>query len=129
MAKQYFATSKIVHGDAPNEDKVFQPGDVVEGLSKEAMVALWEAGVLTERDPDDEKPDERDKKIADLELELSKLRADKTNAENAVPEGESPAGDAEVVRDTVTGEIIEVKESEKKEETPAPKKATTPPAK
>jgi hypothetical protein len=83
MAKQYFALNKIEHGDT-----VFMPGDVVEGLTKEQMVALWEADVLTEVDPDQQPPDARDNKIADLEKQIAQLKADAANTEG--PQGESP---------------------------------------
>jgi len=97
MAKAYYATSKIVHGDGDKGERVFEAGDQVTGLNKDQMVSLWDAGVLTERDPKQLPPDDRDDKIASLEAELAKLRADQ--AKPAEQEGESPAG-SETPRDT-----------------------------
>jgi len=61
MAKQYYAATRIEYGkriDSPDgdptkrrsEDVVFEPGDLVEGLNKDEMRGLWEAGALEERD-------------------------------------------------------------------------------
>jgi len=91
MAKQYFALSQIQAG-VDNDVKVFEVGDQVVGLPKEQMVSLWNAGVLTEKDPDATPPDDRDEKIAALEKELHDLRLEK--AAPVTPEGESPEGES-----------------------------------
>jgi len=91
MASTYYATSRIQHGVGNGEEKVFEAGDKVEGLSKDEMVALWNAGVLTERDPNQSPPDERDDKIAELEKQLADLKAQAVAP--VEPEGESPDAD------------------------------------
>lgn len=57
MAKQYRALSNIEHGEekivdgvSVNEIVRFPHGSVVEGLDKDTMKALWDAGVLEEVD-------------------------------------------------------------------------------
>lgn len=55
MAKGYRATSEIQFGKDDGELVVFKPGDVVEGLTKEQMSDLWEAGVLEETSVDEPK--------------------------------------------------------------------------
>jgi cytoskeletal protein RodZ len=91
MASTYYATSRIQHGVGNGEEKVFVAGDKVEGLTKEEMVALWNAGVLSERDPNQSPPDERDDKIAELEKQLADLKAQAVAP--VEPEGESPDDD------------------------------------
>lgn len=49
MAKAYKAVTRIEHGetkDGENRTKVFEPGDVVRGLSTEVMKNLWDNGAL-----------------------------------------------------------------------------------
>lgn len=51
MAKQYRALSNIEHGEETsegNEITRFPFGSIVEGLDKDTMKALWDAGVLEE---------------------------------------------------------------------------------
>jgi hypothetical protein len=91
MAKQYVAMSQIRVGRAPAEDTVFEAGDVVTGLSKDEMIALWDAQVITEQVEQVKVADERDQKIADLEQELAELRA--AQAAAAVPQGEAPVAE------------------------------------
>jgi hypothetical protein len=49
----YRAQTRIKHGEA---DSViwFEPGEVVTGLDKDDMAALWDAGALYESDNDDD---------------------------------------------------------------------------
>jgi hypothetical protein len=78
MSKQYFAVNRIVHGNGDAGESVFEPGQQVTGLSKDAMVSLWNAGVLREIDPEAESTvtaDERDQRIADLEQQLAEARS------------------------------------------------------
>lgn len=97
MAKEYYALNKILHGQGPDDELVFMPGDRVTGLSKEAMVALWEAGSLEERDPDARPKDDRDDKIKELEAELERLKAEQMAAATAavVVPSEGPAAELE----------------------------------
>jgi hypothetical protein len=74
MASQYYARTKIQHGFVGGDTKTFEVGDQVEGLSKEDMVSLWEAGALTEVDPNARPQDDRDERIAQLEKELGDLK-------------------------------------------------------
>lgn len=46
MARAYKATTPIKHGKGDGSIVDFGVGDVVEGLSKEEMAALWDAGAL-----------------------------------------------------------------------------------
>lgn len=54
MVKAYAATMKIKHGTADGSTVMFEPGEVVKGLSTEEMASLWEAGALTETEVNDE---------------------------------------------------------------------------
>jgi len=92
MASQYYALSKILHGQGAAGELVFEVGDQVKGLNKDAMISLWNAGVLTERDPNQAPPDDRDDRIKALEKELADLKASQTAP--ILPEGESPAAEA-----------------------------------
>lgn len=85
MAKSYYAVNTIRHG-VGGEVKVFEPGDQVTGLSKDEMVALWEAGVLEERDPSKPAPDERDAEIERLKAQIEALEAEKKAAAEAKDE-------------------------------------------
>jgi hypothetical protein len=105
MAKQYYALTKILHGEGAAGEQEFKPGDLVTGLSKDAMVALWQAGALEERDPDARPKDDRDERIKELEAQLEDLKREQAVAalETApeVPEGpttedEVPAAEDEV---------------------------------
>jgi hypothetical protein len=121
-AKQYFASSKILHGTGNGNETVFEPGDKVTGLTKDEMVALWNAGVLTERDPNAMPTDDRDEKIAALEKQLADLKAEQAKAESGEQEGESPDADDK------SDEVPPVEESSTKPVVPvkaAPTKATT----
>jgi len=94
MANAYYAVNRIVHGVGGGEEQVFEPGDKVSGLTKEEMVALWEAGVLEERDPNAVGPaDARDDRIAQLEAELAAVQAEKAAAEAAASESEGPVAE------------------------------------
>jgi hypothetical protein len=44
--KAWRATTNIQYGQPGGELTVFEPGDIVEGLTKEQMAQLWEAGAL-----------------------------------------------------------------------------------
>ena len=85
MALQYYARTKISFGLGGGEKKIFEVGDLVEGLSKEDMVQLWEAGALSEVDPNARTKDDRDARIEELEEELRQLKA-KQAEEEAEPE-------------------------------------------
>lgn len=88
MAKRYRAVNQIRHGVAGQEEPmIFQPGQDVTGLSKDAMVSLWEAGVLEEYDPDARPKDDRDDRIAALEKQIADLEAEKKAAADAPPPG------------------------------------------
>jgi hypothetical protein len=53
MAKQYRALSNIEHGEEVedgNQITRFPFGSIVEGLDKDTMKTLWDAGVLEEVD-------------------------------------------------------------------------------
>jgi hypothetical protein len=54
MAKAYVAVSKIdggrVNGDGNVEKYLFEPGEVVKGLTKDEMKNLWDAGAIREVD-------------------------------------------------------------------------------
>jgi hypothetical protein len=78
MAKQYYATNEIRHGMPGGEIKTFVSGDLVVGLSKDDMLALWNAGALTEVDPEAAEKEEADlkAKIAELEAQLAEARAE-----------------------------------------------------
>jgi len=89
MAKKYKAITRIVVGGSNGDRREIEPGDVVTGLSKDQMVELWNAGVLTEVDEEKEQAaDERDQKIADLEQQLAEMRAAKVA--ESVPQGDAP---------------------------------------
>lgn len=92
MAKQYFAVNEIRHGNPDGELVVFAPGQQVKGLDKDTMIALWEAGVLTEVDPDAVPRDHRDDEIARLQAELDALKAEKAQTELAAPAVPAPGG-------------------------------------
>jgi hypothetical protein len=100
MANQYRAVSQIRVGRAPDDDLVFQKDDVVSGLTKDQMVELWNAGVLTEVSEEEAAAsDERDAKIADLEQQLAEARAAAAAAQ--VPQGDAPdTADDEVAEPT-----------------------------
>jgi len=85
-AKQYFALNEIRHGETDGSVTVFQPDEQVTGLSKEQMVALWEAGVLREHDPSTVKKDARDDEIDRLKAQIEALEADKKAAAEAADE-------------------------------------------
>jgi hypothetical protein len=92
MAKQYFAVNQIQFGQPDGEIKVFEPGDKVEGLSKDQMIELWAAGVLREVDPNARPADDRDAEIERLKTQIAALEAEKAAAvEAAVEEPEAPA--------------------------------------
>ena len=88
----YVAMSQIRVGRAPEEDMVFEAGDVVTGLTKDQMVALWNAEVISEQKEVDKVADERDAKIAELEQELATMRAAAAAAQ--VPTGEAPTAES-----------------------------------
>jgi hypothetical protein len=91
MGKQYFALNQIRHGEAGGEVTVFEPNEQVVGLSKEAMVSLWEAGVLREHDPSTVKRDDRDIEIERLRQQIESLEQEKKdNAETAKEQAERP---------------------------------------
>lgn len=46
MAVRFLAANQIQHGIGGKNVKVFQPGDVVSGLTAEQMRALWDSGSL-----------------------------------------------------------------------------------
>jgi hypothetical protein len=97
MAKQYFAVNQIRHGQPDGDLIVFEPGQQVTGLDKDVMVALWQAGVLTEVNPDEVPKDHRDDEIARLQAELAALKAEK-EAEAPAPapvEEVKPNGDTD----------------------------------
>ena len=75
MAKQYYAANRIEHGKEDGEVVVFEPGDQVTGLSKDDMVSLWQAGALTEVDPNARPKDDRDARIQELEKQLADAKA------------------------------------------------------
>ena len=79
--KQYYARSEIQHGEADGKVTVFAVGQQVTGLPKDAMIALWNAGVLTEVDPSQRPADDRDDRIAQLEAQIAELNRQKTAAE------------------------------------------------
>jgi len=81
MAKQYYARSEIQHGTEDGGLKVFAVGDQVTGLNKDQMVALWNAGVLSEVDPAARPADDRDARIAELEKQIAELNMAKAAAE------------------------------------------------
>jgi len=66
MAKTYYAVTKIKHGvrtedgsqDGKYEQKVFEVGDKVTGLSANDMKSLWHAGALTDQAPAGQDEDE-----------------------------------------------------------------------
>jgi len=96
MAKEYRAVNLIRVGRAPEEDVEFKPGEAVTGLTKEQMIELWNAGVLTEYDTEaDQAMVEKDAIIADLQAKLDAAMADKAAAEAAAaaaaPPAEAPA--------------------------------------
>jgi hypothetical protein len=93
-SKQYYAVNEIRHGEPDGGMTVFAPGQQVSGLPKEAMVALWEAGVLEERDPSARPADDRDARIVELEKELAAMRAEK-EAEMTEPVEEPVEGTEE----------------------------------
>jgi hypothetical protein len=98
MAKEYYATNQIRHGMPSGEVKVFELGERVMGLTKDEMVALWNAGALTERDPDVAAADRAamQARIDQLEAELAEARTKMTEAEEAaVAAEESPAVEEE----------------------------------
>ena len=121
MALQYYARTKISFGLGGGEKKIFEVGDLVEGLSKEDMVQLWEAGALSEVDPNARTKDDRDARIEELEEELRQLKA-KQAEEDTEPE----TGD--VPEDLVPDDDKKV-ETETSETKPAPAATTAAPAK
>jgi hypothetical protein len=99
MAKMYYAVNRIQHGETSGVVTVFEVGDRVTGLDKETMVALWQAGSLTEVDPDEQMQKQADleARVAQLEAELAEARAAAAvpPAEAATsPAEEEPAADA-----------------------------------
>lgn len=104
MGKSYLAVNEIRHGNEDGTLTVFAPGEAVTGLAKEQMVALWEAGVLTEFDPNNRPADPvRDAEIEALKAQIAQLEAEKAAAEAAAQaaaeqepptDEETPAPDA-----------------------------------
>jgi len=68
--KAWAATTRIEYGDPEGLKRVFMPGDIVTGPSKEEMAQLWEAGALEET------------VVADSG----------SDAADSTPEGDTPAG-------------------------------------
>jgi hypothetical protein len=98
--KQYYARSEIQHGEADGKVTVFAVGQQVTGLPKDAMIALWNAGVLTEVDPSQRPADDRDDRIAQLEARIAELNAQKAAAE-AEPALVKPVGSTELPENPV----------------------------
>jgi hypothetical protein len=93
MAKSYYAINQIRFGvEGQKEPTIFEAGEQVTGLPKEAMVQLWEAGVLREHDPSKVEPDERDIRITQLEAEIEALKAEKASAAQTPREPEDVPG-------------------------------------
>jgi hypothetical protein len=70
MAKGYKAVTKIIHGQDEKDENgasipgtarqiVFEPGDLVKGLSTEDMKKLWDAGALEESNVADDEVTKR----------------------------------------------------------------------
>jgi hypothetical protein len=112
--KQYYARTEIQHGEADGGLKVFAVGTQVSGLTKEAMVALWNAGVLTEVDPSARPADDRDDRIAQLEAQIAELTAKKTAAEaepvvppEVVAPAETPVANTKEAAVTLMGTVAD----------------------
>jgi hypothetical protein len=91
MAKRYRAINQIRFGKEDGKVETFEPGQDVVGLKKDDMVALWNAGVLEEYDPDARPKDDRDDRIAALEAQIASLEAEKAaEADAAVEEPRDP---------------------------------------
>ena len=82
--KAWAATTRIEYGDPEGLKRVFMPGDIVTGPSKEEMAQLWEAGALEET------------VVADSG----------SDAADSTPEGDTPAG---VGVDTSSSDVTVVK--------------------
>jgi hypothetical protein len=92
MAKTYYAATDIKFGKRGDgtedgglgkyEQKRFKPGDKVEGLSKEDMLGLWNAGALTDQKPETAEDDADEADEEEKEEETPKPRKRVTGSQS-----------------------------------------------